>query len=149
MRIFLVTNILFSGMYSDRGAPARLLDLFAGPAFQAVTSNGVLEELARNVARKAPRLMQTIEQTLVSIRLEIVPESDAAVVVPLRDATFGTDAPIIAAAMAANVDYFCTGDRRLLERGRSGALAGLRVAAPSELVRVLDQAGETPPSGQA
>lgn len=148
MRVFLDTNVLFSSAYTSSGPPARLLDMAAEGVFQAVVSRAVLRELARNLINKAPNALGRAEAMFENVDFEVAPEAPLALA-RLQDATLGTDAPIIAAAIAANVDYFCTGDRRLLERGRSGALAGLRVVGPSELVRVLDQANETPPSGQA
>ncbi len=49
----------------------------------------------------------------------------------------GSDAPIIAAALHARVDYFCTGDRRVLGRGRRGDLGGLEIVSPAALLRLL------------
>ena len=97
----------------------------------------VLGELARNLRRKAPYLIRDLEQLLIAATLEVVPEALDDEIARWRDAGLGTDAPIVAAAVLAEVDYFCTGDRRLLEKASLMQRAGLCVVAPGELLEAL------------
>src|SRR6266540_2288592 len=55
-RPFVDTNVLYSGLYSSRGAPAELLKRHADGKLTIVISRQVLEELVRTVRNKAPQL---------------------------------------------------------------------------------------------
>jgi predicted nucleic acid-binding protein len=136
VRVFLDTNVLFSGIYSKQGNPARVLDLAVSDDFQVVTSIEVVAELTRNVRLKAPGLLGDMTDFLTSVKLEYVQPDEAAVVVRYQQG-FGTDAPIVAAAIGAQVDYFCSGDKRLLRRIRDLA-PGLNAVSPADLLRLLE-----------
>ena len=88
--------------------------------------------------RKAPYLIRDLEQLLIAATLEVVPEALDDEIARWRDAGLGTDAAIVAAAVLAEVDYFCTGDRRLLEKAPIMERAGLRVVTPGELLAKLE-----------
>jgi len=97
----------------------------------------VLQELTRNLRKKAPHLIGYLEQFLTGTPVEIVTEPLESETRRWADAGLGSDAPIIAAAIAAHVDYFCTGDQQILARGRAGALGDLDVLSPADLLRML------------
>jgi predicted nucleic acid-binding protein len=136
VRAFLDTNVLFSGIYSSHGHPKRIIDLGVAGSVQLVTSVDVVTELTRNIARKAPHLLLAVSEVLLQAELEYVTADDADVQ-QYREAGFGADAPIVAAAVAAEVDYFCTGDKRLVERVRRAHL-DLRAVSPAELLGLLE-----------
>lgn len=138
MRVFLDTNVLFSGFHSLAGNPNRVLEAALLRRIDAVVSVDVMLELARNIARKVPWLAASAQAFVAGAKLEVVASPDEGDVTDWRQATLGSDAAIIAAAIAAEVDYFCTGDRRILARGRAGELAGLRVVSPAELVTIVE-----------
>jgi predicted nucleic acid-binding protein len=147
MRVFLDTNVLFSGSYASSGPPGRLLDLAAGQVFRLVVSGIVLAELMRNLRSKAPKAISRAEAALAAADLEVTGEAPDREMVRWYEAGLGSDAPVVAAAIAAEVDYFCTGDRRLQGRAKGGRLGKLRVVSPAELVRLLDEAsGHTAPA---
>ncbi len=139
MRIFLDSNVLFSGVYSGAGNPRRLLDMAASGRFAAVLSRTVIDEVVRNLRNKAPRALPRLDQVFsevpFQVALELPPEET------IRGwGEFGSDAPIVAAAMNAQVEYLCTGDRRLRERARR--VSGLRVVTPADLIAIVDEAAD-------
>ena len=136
-RVFLDTNVLFSGLRTPGGNPHRILEAAAAGNMQAVVSTGVLVELARNIWRKAPAQIAYLERLITDTPLEVVPEPAAEHTEPWSQAGLGSDAPIVAAAVLAEVDYFCTGDRRLLDKASVIERAGLRVVTPGELLEAL------------
>ncbi len=136
-RVFLDTNVLFSGLRTAGGNPRRILQWATGRVIQAVVSSVVLGELARNLRRKEPRVKRDLEQLLTSTALDVAPEAPDSEIIRWRDAGLGTDAPLVAAAVLAEVDYLCSGDRRLLDQASLVERAGLRVAPPAELVEAL------------
>lgn len=136
MRAFLDTNVLLSGIYSSYGYPKRIIDLGMAGSVQLVTSVDVVTEFTRNIARKAPHLLLVVSEVLLQAELEYVTADDNDVQ-QYREAGFGSDAAIVAAAVAAEVDYFCTGDKRLVERVRRARL-DLRAVSAAELLRLLE-----------
>ena len=137
-RVFLDTNVLFSGLRTRGGNPHRILEAATVGNIQAVVSGGVLVELIRNMRRKAPSQLAELERFLTATDLEVVPEPSARDTEPWSRAGLGSDAPVVAAAALAEVDYFCTGDRRLLGKASAVTKAGLRVVTPGELVEALE-----------
>jgi predicted nucleic acid-binding protein len=136
-RVFLDTNVLFSGLRTPGGKPHRILEAATTGTIQAVLSEGVLGELVRNIRRKAPAQLPDLELFLTNTPLEIVHQPSLLETQPWSRAGLGFDAPIVAAAALAEVDYFCTGDRRLLDRAASIERCGLRVVTPGELLEAL------------
>jgi len=82
--------------------------------------------------------MRDLEQFLTATAPEVAPEAPDEEIARWRDAGLGTDAPTVAAAVLAEADYFCTGDRRLLDKASLMQHAGLRVVAPGELLEALE-----------
>lgn len=137
-RVFLDANVLFSSVYSDSGAPAELVRRAIRGEFQAVLSRRVLAEVVRNLHRKAPRALAGLERILVHGSFEVVPEADVSDVENL--AALREDAPIVAAAIEAGCDYFCTGDGGV--RRRIEALdVRIEVRSPREVVDLLTTSG--------
>ena len=137
LRVFLDTNVLYSGLHSPHGLPNRVLEAATTTAIQAIISSTVLAELTRNIRRKAPHLLGLVRELVTDMEPELAQEPSDEEAERWLAAGLGTDARIVAAALDAQVDYFCTGDRRLLARTE---VSGLRIVSPAELVKILEQA---------
>jgi hypothetical protein len=96
----------------------------------------VLDEVVRNLHAKVPRAVNHLASFLRSLPLEVAAEAPDPKIAKWRDLGFGTDAPVIAAAIGAEVDFFCTGDRRLL-RELPGHHPPFPVLAPAALLAYL------------
>jgi hypothetical protein len=88
-----------------------------------------------NLRRKAPQALGSLERIFQEVSFEIAPDPSASEIARLTDAGLGTDAPVVAAALVAQVDYFCTGDKRL--RTRSKEIVGLAVVSPADMLELL------------
>jgi hypothetical protein len=106
-------------------------------SFEPVISGIVLDELVRNLHRKAPESLRELHALLSSLTLEVAAVPSDAEIIRWRDAGFGTDAPIIAAAVLNEIDYLCTGDRGILDRAALCLEAGLKVIRPADLLALL------------
>jgi predicted nucleic acid-binding protein len=137
VRVFVDTNVLFSGLHSPRGGPARILDAGVTGSIDVVVSTDVLVELSKTVRSKAPQLLSGVSFFLTRAGVEVRDDPPEADVSGLRDVGFGSDAAIVAAAAQADVDHFCTGDRRLLVRIRQH-FPSLHPVSPADLLRLLD-----------
>src|SRR5262249_7354082 len=104
---------------------------------QPCTSQQVLTEVRRNVAKKLPRAVAALEQILQVVNAEITPEptdveiADAAQVVPEKDA------PILAAARRVNVEYFVTLDRKHFKQPRVQDVVPFQIVLPEELAPLI------------
>ena len=144
-RVFFDTNVLFSALHSPRGKPATLVRGGLAGEIDMVISQEVISELGRNLARKAPHLLGAMREAVLASAMEIVSDPPDEEIIRWRDAGLGTDTPIVAAAVLAEVDYLCTGDRRMLDKALLIEGAGLRVVSPGQLVGALG--GPAGPSG--
>lgn len=136
-RVFLDTNVLFSGLRTPGGKPHRILGAVTTGIIRAVVSTAVLGELVRNMRRKSPAQLADLDHFLRGTSLEVVGEPSSDDTEPWSRAGLGSDAAIVAAAVLSEVDYLCTGDRRILEKSALLERAGLRVATPGELLDAL------------
>lgn len=113
-RVFLDTNVVVSGLYSQVGAPASILRLGLAGKVQIVISQLVADEAVAAAADKLPSVLADLHHWLHSGDLEFAPDPSLKAVETIRPPVNWDDAPIVAAALNADVQYFVTGDRRLL-----------------------------------
>jgi putative PIN family toxin of toxin-antitoxin system len=111
-RPFFDTNVVFSGLYSSRGAPAELLRRHVDGTITIVISRQVLEELVRTVNNKAPRVTSMLHKFLASSPPELTADPSDAHVKRVSAFINTTDAPILAAALASRADCLVTGNSR-------------------------------------
>jgi uncharacterized protein len=137
-RIFLDSSVLYAAAFSKRG-PARRLILKGLEGSVALSlSDLVLEETKRNLTENAPLALPyfTLLADIFSPFITNPTKQDvrkAAQVVHLKDA------PIVAAAAKAKVDYLATHDvKHLLSHAQAiEAAYGITVVAPAELLSIL------------
>ncbi|MBI1886028.1 MAG: putative toxin-antitoxin system toxin component, PIN family [Chloroflexi bacterium] len=137
-RVFLDTNVIFSGFHSPSGPPAQILRLHIEGAIQAIVSQQVLEELARTIAAKLPSAAAPVRALLVSAPPEVVPDPPLEMAKHWAKLVDPVDAPVIAAAVQAGADYFVTGDKVFLGKAREIAKSGIAVLSPRQLVEKLE-----------
>ena len=99
-------------------------------------STDVIEELALNVRRKAPKAIPRLENFFrqTTIEATLPPTGDQVEVWTQRGLT--TDARIAASATSSEVDYLCTGDSKFRDVVLE-ALDGPPVITPRELLDLL------------
>ena len=134
-RVFLDANVLFSAAYKPDSAQGLLIEFAAAGLIQTVTSPYALDEARRNLARKSPSAMpRFIEQTA---HVQVVPEPDADCLSWARQRVVEKDAPVLASAARAAVDWFVTGDRADFGHLFETEQRGMRVLTPAMAVREL------------
>ena len=137
-RIFLDSSVLYAAAFSATGPARRLLLKGLAGSVHLTISDLVLEETKRNLTKNAPAALPyfTIIADLLSpqaIRPTKANMLNAAQIVHLKDA------PIVAAAAKANVDYLATHDiKHLVAHAQAIERAyGIAVLTPAELLTVL------------
>lgn len=136
IRVFLDSNVIISGLISERGAPRLVLDVLrlGLPALQGVTGRYNLTEIERNVARKVPAALPTLAEYLPKLGLEIVPVPFPGELIPFRGLVDDKDTPVLASAVMGHADFFLTGDMSLLDRIKSHSGIAFRAFAPREFL---------------
>ena len=111
LSFFLDANILFSAVHDPESRSAALIALAKQGRCALVSSSYASEEARRNIELKRPQALVRFRQILRWVRLVREAPSDLIRRVALEQDLPAADAPILAAALQARVEYLVTGDR--------------------------------------
>ena len=112
--------------------------LAADGRLQVVLSEDVIEEVERNLKRKAPAALPAWHDLLTILTPEMVPSPAPDVIQAAARYTEPKDAPIIAAAMVSDCPYVVTYDQKhLLLRPEVAEESGLQIVTPDVVVRLV------------
>jgi putative PIN family toxin of toxin-antitoxin system len=128
------TNVLVSLLLFPGVSGHRVMDALASD--RLVLSQYIVDELRDVTGRKAPRLLPVIDELLADLAPEIAPAAelrDATALPAMRDPK---DLPVLAGALAANVDILVTGDKDFAGLGLDKPL----VLTPAEYVALRSEA---------
>ncbi len=137
IRAFIDSSVLIAASYSPTGASREIMRQAIRGNVILVISKLVLEETERNLAGKAPKALPFFQQFLNTLNFEFVRPTKRQI---LQAASYTAlkDAPIVAAAKKAQVDFLASLDRRHLV-GVSEVIqqSGLNIVLPSELLEEI------------
>ncbi len=133
-RVFLDSNVVFSGLYSPDGAPGVILEHFIKGNLRVVVSQQVLEEVIRTIKEKLPDALPALRRLLVNTPPEVVADPNLPDIERWTKKLHLGDAAILAAAVAAQPDYFITGDRHFLDNQEIAENAGLKIVTPAQFL---------------
>ena len=138
IRIFLNSSVLFAASYLQTSSSRDLFRLAIRGRVQIVISEQVSVEAEANLTKKAPQALAAFLDLLSLIVPEVSANptleelQHAAAYIHLKDA------PIVAAAIKAGVDYLATWDRKhFLDDPKVAKRSGLRIVTPDELVDLI------------
>jgi len=103
-RVFADSSILIAGVGSRTGASRAVLTMAEIGLFKLVISQQVLDECQRNISKKLPAALPIFAQLLAGINPEISPHPPQAESDRWTNIIEAKDAPILAAAVLANID---------------------------------------------
>lgn len=133
--VFVDSSVLFAASLSPRGY-AR--DLLRAGIRRDITLYALLDEIERNLARKAPAGLIGLRELIESDVLQII-EPEAATVREIASVFEPKDAAIIAGAAAARAHFLATFDRKhlLTEAERIQSRFGIVVCVPESVLSDL------------
>ena len=137
IRAFIDASVLFAASLSPTGASREIIRQAVRGEVTLVASKLVYEEAEKNLADKAPEALPAFHQFLDTVPFETVRPSKRQVV---QAAEYGAlkDAPIVAAAKKAQVDYLVSLDRHhLVGVNEIAQRSGLKIVLPSELLEKI------------
>lgn len=139
VRIFLDSNVILSGLLSDKGAPRVILDILSLrlPLLAGVTGRYNIIEIERNLAKKLPAAIPVYKEYIPKLNLEIVPLPSSEDIKKFYGHTAGKDIPVLASALKGRADFLVTGDKKdfasLLTKGKYT----FSIATPAEFLDMI------------
>lgn len=120
LRAVIDTNVLVSGLFSESGSIAELMDLWTDGVFELATSEEIIEELYRTLHK--PSVQKHFKPTEEEITDYIEVIRDRAILTPGRHITDRikddpTDNKFLSAAIEAKADCIVSGDKHLKDVG--------------------------------
>jgi putative PIN family toxin of toxin-antitoxin system len=137
-RVFLDSNVIFSGLYSSGGAPGIILELFMRGKIRVVVSQQVLEEVVRTLKEKLPGALPALKTLLVNTPPEIVKDPLVSEITRWADRLQAGEAAILAAAASAEPDCFISGDSHFIAVPGLAAAAGIEILTPAQFLKSLE-----------
>jgi uncharacterized protein len=135
-RVFLDSNVIFSGLYSPRGAPGVILEQFIRGKISVVISQQVLEEVVRTIKEKLPEALPALRILMVNTPPAVVKDPNLSDIESWTKQLNVGDAAILAAAVSAQPDYFISGDNHFIENPDLAGEAGLRIITPAQFYKI-------------
>lgn len=136
-RAFLDANILFAAGLSPKGGARRVLIGGLHDQWALVVSALVVEEAGRNLSKKAPQAVATLELLLEVLPLAYAAPTKAQVKAAAAY-TAAKDAPVVAAAQAGGCAYLVTHDKKHLSGAPDVAEhAGVRIVSPGQFLTAM------------
>jgi predicted nucleic acid-binding protein len=146
LRVFLDSNVILSGLLSDRGAPRIILDLLSLelPFFVGLTGRYNLIEIERNLQKKMPRVHSVYKAYFPKLNLKIIPLPSKENLKEYFGKIADKDIPVLVSAIRGRADFLVTGDKQHFQKLKKDAEYPVRIVAPSEFIdsiipEILDQ----------
>jgi predicted nucleic acid-binding protein len=139
-KVFFDSSALVAGIISASGAANALLQLAEIEILDIVISEQVIAETERALAKKSPRNLPDFRLAIKVVRPIIVEETPKEVEKCLYMISDPDDAPILAAAIKAKVDFLVTHNRKhFLDDPKVAEKSGLRIGTPGDALDWLRQ----------
>ncbi|MGD0887111.1 MAG: hypothetical protein ABSA46_19890 [Thermodesulfovibrionales bacterium] len=137
--MFLDSNVLLSGLFSDKGAPRIILDLLTLnlPMLTGATGRYNLIEVEQNLKKKMPEALPLYHKYLPKLRLEIVALPSQSTVTSMAGAISEKDVPVLASVIACGAEYLITGDKKDFARLRNVKKYNFKIVSPSEFIEAV------------
>jgi putative PIN family toxin of toxin-antitoxin system len=137
-RVFLDTNVIFSGLYSSQRAPGAILEYFIEGRISVVVSQQVLEELIHTIKEKIPKALPALKRFLINAPPEVGADPSPEAIQRWAKKIHPADAAILAAAIEVKPDYFITGDHHFLENPDIIEKSGLNIVSPAQFLKLAE-----------
>jgi predicted nucleic acid-binding protein len=136
VKIFLDSNVILSGLLSERGAPRIILDLLSLrlPFLIGSTGRYNLIEIERNLKNKMPSLISLYKAYLPKLNLKVIPLPRPEDVRGFSGQIAEKDIPILISAIQSKVDFLITGDKQHFGKIKGLDRYPFHIVTPSEFM---------------
>jgi predicted nucleic acid-binding protein len=139
IKVFIDTSVLIAGLASVTGGSASVLDLGEAGVIKLVISRQVLVEADRNVTTKLPRMVDRFRRFIRRLSPVIVDDPSPAEIQAAALVIHIKDAPILAAAKKAQVDFLITLDKKHFLSGKTGIRGRFKIVTPGEFLQTFER----------
>jgi predicted nucleic acid-binding protein len=139
VRVFLDSNVILSGLLSDKGAPRTILDLLTLklPFLVGSTGRYNLIEIERNLKKKMPEILSVYKRYLPKLNLKIIPLPRPEELGELSGKIANKDVPVLVSAIRSKTDYLVTGDKQHFQKLNSPGNYSFQIVTPSEFIDLI------------
>jgi uncharacterized protein len=136
VRVFLDSNVILSGLLSERGAPRIILDLLSLrlPFLIGATGRYNLTEIERNLKNKMPALLPLHKTYLPRLNLKVIPLPRPEDLRDFSGQIAEKDIPVLISAIRSRADFLVTGDKQHFGKVKEFGKYPFHVLTPSEFV---------------
>ena len=137
--VFLDSNVILSGLLSDRGAPRVILDLISLslPFLKDLTGNYNILEIERNLNKKLPACIPVFKKYLPKPNLEIIFLPTREEIKKYAGATAAKDTPVLVSALNGKADFLVTGDKKDFWPLKKNGSLSIKVVSPAEFLALI------------
>jgi predicted nucleic acid-binding protein len=136
VRVFLDSNVILSGLLSERGAPRIMLDLLSLglPFLMGATGRYNLIEIERNLKKKMPSLLFLYKAYLPKLNLKVIPLPRPEEVRDFSGQIAEKDIPVLISAIRSKADFLVTGDKQHFGKMKELDKYPFHILTPSEFI---------------
>ena len=150
VRVFLDSNVILSGLLSDKGAPRTILDLLTLklPFLVGLTGRYNLIEIERNLRKKMPEILSVYKRYLPKLNLKIISLPRPEELREFSGKITDKDVPVLVSAIRSKTDFLVTGDKQHFQKLKSQGDYSFKIVTPSEFIdfilpEILKEIGRT------
>lgn len=135
-KVFLDSNVIISGLFSDKGSPRTILDILSLdlPLLAAATGKYNIIEIERNLSKKMPDVIPLYKKYLRILNLEVIPLPSYRDIKNLSGHIADKDVPVLASAINGKSDFLVTGDKKDFSKLRGKY--SFKILSPSEFLDI-------------
>lgn len=139
VRVFLDSNVILSGLFSDKGAPRIILDILGLglPFLTGMTGRYNLMEIERNLAKKLPAALPVYRRYFPKMNLEVIPLPSAEEVNKFSGVTADKDIPVLVSAIHGKADFLVTGDKKDFAQLKAKSPYPFKIVNPAEFIDTI------------
>lgn len=137
LKVFLDSNVIISGLFSDKGAPRIILDILSLdlPMLAGATGEYNIIEIERSLSNKMPDVMPVYRKYLRILNLDVIPLPSARDIKKLSGQITDKDIPVLASAINGNADFLVTGDKK--DFSKLKGKFSFEILSPAEFLNII------------
>jgi uncharacterized protein len=147
VRVFLDSNVILSGLLSERGAPRILLDILSLglPFLKGLTGQYNVIEIERNLKKKLPEGPPLYKKYFPKLNLEIISLPSWEDIKKYAGISADKDVPVLVSAINGKADFLISGDKKHFSPLKRKGPLPLRILNPADFLVLIPQILEASP----
>ncbi|MBI2265446.1 MAG: PIN domain-containing protein [Armatimonadetes bacterium] len=133
-RVFLDSNVFIAGLCSPLGASNVILSLCSIGFLELLTAKQVLIETERNLRKKFPQILKRYHLFLEKANPMVLPDPSQEDIALAAQIIHKKDAPILAVALKADIDFLISLDARHFAKMTACAATSFDIINPEEFL---------------